>query len=44
MNNIDFKLVFELLDKMEECANRIKDLNGVLRQALVDYQLNHKDF
>lgn len=44
MNNIDFKLVFELLDKMEGCVNRIKDLNGVLRQALADYQLNHKDF
>ncbi|WP_265498870.1 hypothetical protein [Providencia rustigianii] len=44
MNNINFKRVFELLDKMEECANRIKELNGVLRQALVDYQLNHKGF
>ncbi|MEY0881451.1 hypothetical protein AB7194_14555 [Providencia stuartii] len=36
MNNIDFKLVFELLDKMEECANRIKELNRQLREVLSD--------
>lgn len=43
MDKIDFKLVFELLDRMEECVNRIKELNGVLRQSLADYQLNNKE-
>ncbi len=40
MNNIDFKLVFELLDKMEECANRIKELNRQLSEVLSDERNN----
>lgn len=34
MNNIDFKRVFELLDKMEECSNRIKELNQSIKRGV----------
>lgn len=40
MNNIDFKRVFELLDKMEECANRIKELNQSIKRG-VEFERNN---
>lgn len=32
--NYDFKKVFEMLDKMEACADRIKALNNKLNDAV----------
>ncbi|QMV48265.1 hypothetical protein PQC36_gp095 [Proteus phage Vb_PmiP-P59] len=34
--NTNFEEVFMLLDKMEKCANRIKELNKKLSRGLTD--------
>ncbi|MGJ7228287.1 hypothetical protein [Morganella morganii] len=37
MNN-DFKKLFEMLDQMEACVNKIKNLNKKLHEAAAAYQ------